>query len=320
MKDKIESKIIDLFRKVICSLTCIQRITKNKELKTEANNYIEDIIQQYNIYHNTHNVFAIGFKYSELDIVDFSGRCIELSNEDVITLADDLEFGFRELMEKILKERRKYLIMLKLEKNMEIKEKSQYGKNMKKILNLSLAFEDYTLHTKKELCLFRKNQKLENKLKNEENLSEEEKLKISNEILDNYNKLLDEVGRENFIFYDKNEDYIEYDLNNFDDKSQFDKNMIKILNLSLVFESYSDDTKLKPELLIKNWKLESEVRKNKETLTEEEKLDKTNEILDNYNKLLDEVGREHFTFYEDDEDYLEYNWDFNKNDKGDKNE
>lgn len=200
-------------------------------------------------------------------------------------------------------------------------EENQFNKIIRKISSLSLAFEDYTLHTKKELSLFRKNQKLENKLKSEENLLEEEKLKISNEILDNYNKLLDEVGKKHFTFYDNEEKYIEYNWNyNIKENTQFDKNMRKILYLKLAFENYSKDTKNKPELLLKNQELESKIRTGEKSLTEEEKLKISNEILNNYNKLIDEVGREHFTFYEDDEDYLEYNWDFNKNDEEDKNE
>ena len=87
----------------------------------------------------------------------------------------------------------------------------------------------------------------------------------------------------------------------------FNKNMSKILDLQLAFESYIDNTGKNIPLLEQTYKNISNLRKNKDELGDEEKNIISNEILNNFEKLLDMVGRDKFIFYEDGK--IEYEWD-----------
>ena len=104
-KDKNYNKICDLFRKVITSLICIQYKLNDEIKKQEIQLILNDLIEQYNIYILKLDSNLIGFKYSEKDIVDLA-NCF-YDNVDVFNFAEDLEFGFSELIECILLERSK---------------------------------------------------------------------------------------------------------------------------------------------------------------------------------------------------------------------
>ena len=94
-------KIKNLFQKTICSLITIIYVQK---IKQEASNYLKYLIFQYDKYVKHKNVYELGFKYSSDDIEDFMYRCIDL-NEDVMRKAEDMFFGFDDLMIVIIKER-----------------------------------------------------------------------------------------------------------------------------------------------------------------------------------------------------------------------
>ena len=94
--------IIILFRKLITSLSCIEKLAKDIELKEEATNYILDLIDQYNKIIKTSEIKSISFKYSEEDLIDFSYRCIENKENDFVRLGEDIQFGIIELT-KLLK-------------------------------------------------------------------------------------------------------------------------------------------------------------------------------------------------------------------------
>lgn len=95
--------IIDLFRKTIASLVCIEKFTDNNYLKQTTEEYLIDIISQYASYYSHKDVNKITFKYSEKQIVDFCNECYEEIN--IMEFAEDLEYGFTKLVEKILEER-----------------------------------------------------------------------------------------------------------------------------------------------------------------------------------------------------------------------
>lgn len=97
--------IINLFRKIITSLTCIRIITADDEIRNATNNFLENIIRQYEQYLLKKDVNILNFEYNELEIVDFCNRCYE--KVDIFTFAEDLEYGYIELMRKILDERKK---------------------------------------------------------------------------------------------------------------------------------------------------------------------------------------------------------------------
>ncbi len=89
-------------------------------------------------------------------------------------------------------------------------------------------------------------------------------------------------------------------------EEQIKNNMKRIFYLDLSFESYTDNTKNEPELLVQTIKKLNNYRENKDKLSLEEKLSETEEILKNFDMLLDMVGRENFIFYEDGS--VEYKW------------
>ena len=93
--------IINLFRKIIASLACIINMSNNNDIVMEANKYISDFINQYSQYLIKTSKKDIIFMYSEDDIVDFSYRCIEEKNDNLILIAEDLQFGIIDLMKLI---------------------------------------------------------------------------------------------------------------------------------------------------------------------------------------------------------------------------
>lgn len=99
----IENKIIDLYRKIICSLSCIENISNNNDIKIETHKYLVEFIRQYELYRNKNNINDIKFKYQSTDIIDFCNDCY--NKVDIFDFAEDVEYGVKELMEVINKER-----------------------------------------------------------------------------------------------------------------------------------------------------------------------------------------------------------------------
>lgn len=95
-------EIINLFRKVITSLLCIEKTTTDENLKNEANKYIIDLINQYEKIIESSDIKSIKFKYTEEDLIDFSYRCIEHKEDDLVRFGEDVQFGIIELT-KLLK-------------------------------------------------------------------------------------------------------------------------------------------------------------------------------------------------------------------------
>lgn len=93
--------------------------------------------------------------------------------------------------------------------------KTKLEKNMSKILYYQLAFEDYSDYTGNEPKLYREiNEKTQLLRNQKEQLDENTKIKMSLDILKQYDDLLKMVGKEKFIFYDDGS--IEYKWNNND--------------------------------------------------------------------------------------------------------
>ena len=83
------------------------------------------------------------------------------------------------------------------EKNNELK------LNIKTLLRLQLALENYEDNNHSNNHLLKEaNLELGNFRKNRANISIDEQIDLSAEIIRKYNKVLDEIGRENFIFYE----------------------------------------------------------------------------------------------------------------------
>ncbi len=92
-------------------------------------------------------------------------------------------------------------------------------------------------------------------------------------------------------------------------KTKFEKNMSKILYLQLAFEDYSLHSGNEPELYIKINEETQQLREQKDQIDEKTKIEKSLDILNQYEELLKIVGKEKFIFYEDGS--IEYKWDDN---------
>ncbi len=98
---------------------------------------------------------------------------------------------------------------------------------------------------------------------------------------------------------------------------KFKKNMVDILEINLALESYHDDTL--SEYSEEEQKIEDDLqllREQRNTLSEVENIKKSEDILARLNKVLDEIGREKFIFYND--GGMEYIY-INLHNKGDDN-
>jgi hypothetical protein len=86
---------------------------------------------------------------------------------------------------------------------------------------------------------------------------------------------------------------------------EFDNNMSKVLDIQLALENYQDNTGENTDLINKAFSEISILRKSENELSEEERLNSSKNLLIKLNKLLDEIGREKFIFYDDgDIDYI----------------
>ena len=85
--------ILNLFRKIICSLLCIIKNTKNDGLITRASSYLDYFLNQYELYNNK----SIYYFDNIEEIIDFCNECYE--DKDVFDYAEDVEYGVKELKE-----------------------------------------------------------------------------------------------------------------------------------------------------------------------------------------------------------------------------
>ena len=99
-------KIRGLFQKTICSLSTIVNMCDDKNIKEEAQKYLIDLIEQYYQHVNYENIYKLHFKYSCADISDFMYECIDYQKVDLMWIAEDMFYGFSELMDTILEERK----------------------------------------------------------------------------------------------------------------------------------------------------------------------------------------------------------------------
>ena len=81
--------------------------------------------------------------------------------------------------------------------------------------------------------------------------------------------------------------------------TKFDDNMSLILDYSLEFENYSDDTGNEPIELIRLYEEIDKLRKNKNNMDYKTKIKKSKEIINDFEKLINIVGRDKFKFNED---------------------
>ncbi len=85
--------ILNLYRKIICSLLCINKNTKNYNLKNKSSEYLNHFLEQYELYNNK-GIYSLN--YFE-EIINFCNECY--NDKDVFDYAEDVEYGLKELME-----------------------------------------------------------------------------------------------------------------------------------------------------------------------------------------------------------------------------
>lgn len=90
---KLDSNILNLFRKIICSLLCINKIANNTYLKSKANTYLNEFVKQYESY-NIHYTYSLN---NTEEVIEFCNECYE--DKDIFDYAEDVEYGLKELME-----------------------------------------------------------------------------------------------------------------------------------------------------------------------------------------------------------------------------
>ena len=90
-----EHLVINLYRKVICSLTCIEKRTNNAAIKKRATSYLNQYIDYYEKYLNKKEIQI----YNISDLVDFCNECYD--DADVFDYAEDVEYGAKELFKEI---------------------------------------------------------------------------------------------------------------------------------------------------------------------------------------------------------------------------
>lgn len=98
----MDLEFINLFRKTITSLACIEKLSTDEDMRNEANEYLLNLTSQYKEFLNTRSIKNVKFNYTEEDLIDFSYRCIDDKENDFVRLGEDIQYGFIELI-KLLK-------------------------------------------------------------------------------------------------------------------------------------------------------------------------------------------------------------------------
>ena len=78
------------------------------------------------------------------------------------------------------------------------------------------------------------------------------------------------------------------------------------LRYQLALESYTDDTNQEIKFLNETWKKQGILRKNKNIWSIEKQIQEAQNIQENFQKVVNKIGKEHFTFYDDGD--INYIW------------
>lgn len=87
---------------------------------------------------------------------------------------------------------------------------------------------------------------------------------------------------------------------------KFKQHLAQILEIQLALENYADDTQNNAFYSNESFALLSDLRKNKQVWEEEKLLSTADKILAEFNKILENLGKENFIFYND--GTIEYNY------------
>lgn len=82
--------------------------------------------------------------------------------------------------------------------------------------------------------------------------------------------------------------------------------MAESFRYQMALENYLDNTGKDEELINEVWEKQAKVREAKFHEPEDKLVEMAKELLEEFKKVVEKVGKENFTFYEDGD--LEYNW------------
>ncbi len=85
--------VLNLYRKIIISLLCINKNTKNYNLKNKSSEYLNRFLEQYELYNNKGEYSLNNFE----EIINFCNECYD--DKDIFDYAEDVEYGLKELIE-----------------------------------------------------------------------------------------------------------------------------------------------------------------------------------------------------------------------------
>lgn len=173
-------------------------------------------------------------------------------------------------------------------------------KNLSRILYIQLALENYCLISGTE------NDKvneafncLNNFRSTRKTMGEKEQVKKSNKVLSKLNCALDSVGRDKFIFYDDGDiNYISSGSSNqkggkvetkTNSNDLFNQNFKKILKIKSEIETYEIASGNINKLSNEAFKALNNLEKQKNTLDEIQKINMSNEILNKFTIVLEEI-------------------------------
>ena len=91
-----------------------------------------------------------------------------------------------------------------------------------------------------------------------------------------------------------------------EDNKLYEKNMRKIFFLDLAIENYEDNTGKNVKNLEKTFNELKHLRKENEKMNNEEKIELSKKILKEFEKVVEEIGKNKFKFYSDGK--IEYLW------------
>lgn len=82
--------------------------------------------------------------------------------------------------------------------------------------------------------------------------------------------------------------------------------MTQNLRYQLALEDYTDDTQEEIKFLNETWKRQGLLRKNRDNWSLEKQIQEAKIIQEDFQQVVNEIGKEHFTFYEDGD--INYIW------------
>ena len=90
-------KVISLYQKIICSLSCIEKITDDKSIQNQSNYFLNKLIPLYTNLILKKDINSINLNLNINEIVTFCNNCYDKLN--IFDLAEDVEYGIKELVE-----------------------------------------------------------------------------------------------------------------------------------------------------------------------------------------------------------------------------